>query len=205
MTDFDDAQIERAPEWLQRPMGVIWSGIAGLMKQGAVQAAKDAVKARFVNLAPPDALLDMARDRALDVGFQESAGALRARIKKAWSTWQKGGTRQGMIDAFAAVGFNAEILERPDAPVLQWWQFDVLVHPPFPWDGLSPENVPQNYQDLFVALVRKWKPTHAECRRLVVDCYAETWNQRQARRVTWNADPPEPWTGKLLIVKEGIL
>lgn len=205
MTDFDDYQAETSPEWLQRPAGLLWSRILGVVKHGTVEAAKQAVKARFVSLSPPDALLELALDRGLDVGFRETAAALRVRIANAWATWKKSGSKQGMIDAFAAVGCTAEVLEQPDSPVLQWWQFDVVVHPPFPWEGPSPENVPAEYQALFVSLVRKWKPTHAQCRRLLVDCYAETWAQRQARRITWATVPPEPWTGKTLVVQEGIL
>lgn len=205
MSDFDDYQAELAPSWLSGPWGLLWSRILGVVKQGSVQAAKEAVKARFANLGAPDALLELALDRALDVGFAETQAKLRQRVLDAWATWQKAGTRQGMVDAFASVGLvGVEIAEATTSPVLQWWQFDLTVHPPFPWEGSSPENVPQSYRDLFVSLVKKWKPTHAECRRLQVNCYAETWTQRQARRGTWNAPPPEPWTGKILVIQEGI-
>lgn len=204
MTDFDDYQAEGAPPWLQTPSGLLWSRIAGLMKQGALQAAKNAVKARFVNFSPPDGLLELAADHALDLGFAETSERLRTRIRDAWTTWGRAGTKEGLIAAFASVGCTAEVLESTDSPVLQWWQFDLTVHPPFPWEGPSPENVPEPYRALFKALVRKWKPTHTECRRLQVNCYAETWDQRQARRVTWDAPPPEPWTGKILVIQEGI-
>lgn len=206
MTDFDDYQAELSPSWLRGPFGILWSRILGLGKAGVVAAAKEAVKQRFAATAAPDALLELAADRALDVGFLETAASLRSRVYDAWETWMWAGTRKSMVDAFASVGLaNIEITESTTSPILGWWQFDLTVHPPFPWEGPSPENVPENYRALFKALVRKWKPTHAECRRLQVNCYAETWAQRQARRVTWDAPPPEPWTGKILVIQEGIL
>ncbi len=205
MTDFDDYQADVAPPWLGGPFGELWSRILGLGKQGAIVAAKNAVKNGFATIADPDALLEIAATFNLDVGFDEVSSRLRARILAAWETWQLAGTLPGMVRAFDSIGFAIEIREQPQSSVLQWWQFDVTIHPPFPWAGLAPENVPLAYRALFVALVRKWKPTHSECRRLEVNCYGETWTVRQARRGTWDAPPPEPWTGRRLVVAEGIL
>lgn len=205
MTDFDDYQAETAPPWMGGPNGELWSRILGLGKQGLVMAAKAAVKSGFARLAPPDALPEIAATFALDVGFNEVASALRARIHGAWETWQLAGTNAGLERAFADAGLTILIVERPASTALGWWQFDVRIEPPFPWPGLAPEDVPPEWRAFALALVRKWKPTHAECRRLSVNCFGETWTQRQARRVTWDALPQEPWTGRQLVIAEGIL
>lgn len=205
MTDFDDYQAETAPPWMGGENAELWSRILGLGKQGVIQAAKAAVKSGLARLAPPDALPEIATTFGLDVGFREVAGALRTRILGAWGTWEIAGTRTGLVRAFADAGLTATVIGRNESSALGWWQFDLRIDPPFPWEGLAPEDVPQEWRAFARALVKKWKPTHAECRRLSVNCYGETWAQRQTRRVTWDALPQEPWTGRQLVIAEGIL
>lgn len=193
MTDFDDYQQQDRPSWAAAPRALAWALVLGTMKQAVVQAAKEAVKLRFAKLAPPDALPDIARDRGLDVGFAETQASLRYRIANAWEQWGYSGTPYGLFRAFELDGLvNTIITEKSDDASLGWWQFDVRINPPFPWVGTTTADVPQVWRDRIVKLVRKWKPTHAECRTLTINCYGETWSAYFVRRPTFDTVPLEP-------------
>ncbi len=209
--DFDDFQVTYAPSWLQGVNGQLWNRVLGLMKQATVEAAKEAVKARFAATAPLDALHVLLEDRGLDPAWRESETSVRTRIKRAWSTWQKAGTKAGMGEALELAGYtNYEIREQPQDGTLGWWQFEVWLFPPFPWtddylaDGRwddagvwddggvwAPDLPPEDLARLRL-IVRKWKPTHAECRGIVIVHAGVEWDA-DAPPGTWDDDPSATW------------
>ena len=69
-----------APPWLQGKWGQAWFRVSGLLKDAWVDRAKGAVKARFADLAPADALGSLLRDYALDPPFNELESTTRSRI-----------------------------------------------------------------------------------------------------------------------------
>lgn len=201
--DYDDHQTTYAPSWLQDPSGWLWNKVLGTMKNGVAYAAREAVKMRFADTAPLDALSALLEDRGLDPAWREDARSVRARIKAAWETWQLGGTKAGIARALELAGYtNYEIREQPQDGTLNWWEFEVWVFPPFAWadtydsdgrwddagvwnDGGSwAEDLPAPDLSRLRLVVRKWKGTHARCRSIVV----------VHRGVTWDADaPPGQW------------
>jgi len=200
---YADHQTESAPGFLADDASQSWLWTLGIVKDGLVAATKAAVKARFAKLAPPDALLELARDRNLDAGFNETQASLRARVLGAWGQWLESGRPYGISRAFEIDGLvNVYITESSADPTLQWFEFDVKVSPPFPWPGTTIADVPQAWQDRIVKLIRKWKPTHTVCRRLTIDVYGETWAQRFARRPKWGTTPKEPWGLRRIVFED---
>lgn len=204
MADIDDIQVDNpafTPSWLSDFGGKAWSRVLGTVKQSVLEAARAAIFLRFPGYCPPDALVQHALERNLDMGYGENQARLSARVKKAWATWALAGTRAGMIEAFTTAGMsNITIYESADAPALRWWEFDIIVRPPFPWPGVTVADIPDSYKSLIRQLVKKWKPTHAVCRLITIAVYAETWDERQARRGTWDASPNEAWGEPLFFI-----
>lgn len=201
MSDYVDFQQRTVPAWLAGARGLAWALVLGTMKQSLVEAAKASVKARFRRLAPPDALLEIAADRGMDPAPVETQGSLRLRVAQAWEQWEMAGTKDGMFRVFELDGLvNTIVLDKSDDPSLEWWQFTVRVSPPFPWPGSTVDDVPQEWIDRLVRLIRKWKPTHTECKRLTISCSSETWAQHHARRGTWGHVPREPWGRRRIVI-----
>lgn len=196
MSDYDDWQVQDAPPWLvlDEP-GQLWQRVLGLLKQAVLEAGKAAVKSRFAAAAPLDALPALLEDRALDPAWRETETSIRARIARAWSTWQKAGTVAGMAEAIQLAGYtNFQIRERPLDGTLAWFEFEIWLFTPFPWsddyladarwdaagiweDGgaWSPDLPPEDLARVR-ALVKKWKPSHSKCRQIVIVHAGETWD-----------------------------
>lgn len=211
--DYDDFQVTYARSWLGGPNGSLWQRVLGLMKQATLEAAKEAVKARFAATAPLDALPYLLEDRNLDPAWREGESSVRARIRAAWSTWQKAGTKAGMIEALELAGYDAnriEIREQPQDGTLGWWQFEIWLYAPFPWTdeyltdgrwddpgvwsdgGVWAFDLPPEDLARVRLIVRRWKGTHAECRRIVIVHAGETWDAT-APPGTWDDDPTATW------------
>jgi tail protein P2 I len=209
--DYDDYQVAYAPSWLSDPMGALWNRVLGVMKQALSEGAKAAIKTRFAAHAPLDGLPVLLEDRGLDPAWRETEGSVRARIRKAWDTWQKAGTKAGIAEALTLAGYtNFEIREQPQDGTLKWFEFEVWLLPPFPWtdqylaDGRwdepgiwddgglwAPDLPPEDLARLRLA-VRKWKGTHARCRQIVIVHAGETWDAT-APPGTWDDDPAATW------------
>lgn len=208
--DFDDYQVEFAPSWLKGPIGTLWNRVIGLVKQADVEAAKAAVKARFAATAPLDALHVLLDDRQLDPAWRETETSVRARIKKAWDTHLKEGTKAGMAESLQLAGYtNFEIREQPQDGTLAWYEFEVWLYPPFPWadqylfdgrwddagvwgdGGIWIGDMPAEDLARLRLIVRK-KPTHTRCRWIVVVHAGETWDAT-APPGTWDDDPTAIW------------
>ena len=209
--DYDDYQVRFAPSWLQDEGGALWNRILGLAKQMLVEGARAAVKMRFADVAPLDALPALLEDRNLDPAWREDEKSVRARIKAAWSTWQKAGTKAGMSEALELAGYTTyEIREQPQDGTLAWWEFEVWLYPPFPWSdeyladgrwdepgvwedgGVWAGDMPAPDLSRVRLVVRKWKPAHTVCRRIVVVHAGETWDAT-APPGTWDDDPVATW------------
>ena len=216
--DYDDYQVATAPPWLSDANGTLWNRVLGTVKQAIIEGAKAAVKARFADAAPLDALPHLLEDRGLDPPWRETGNAIRSRIKRAWDTHMMSGTKLGMIQALKDVGYeNVEVLERPQDPTLAWWQFEVRLSPPFPWrddyladgrwndpgvwddGGLWAGDVPVPDLDRMRLIVSK-KPTHAECRGVVVVHAGETWDA-DAPPGTWDDDATAMWGDDVSVIQ----
>lgn len=120
MSTFRDWQPTQQPTALRGPFGTAWAESLGAHKDALVALAKDAVKARFVTVAPADALDHHSADRDMERGFSESAVSFRARLRGAWESWSWLGTRYGIGYAAGLIGYGV--------PAVHSWHS-------LPWDG----------------------------------------------------------------------
>lgn len=108
MPSFADYQSTAlAPGWLQdESTGKPYERALGSVKDALVARTKEAVKARFPSVAPPDALGLIASERGVDRGATESEDNHRGRVAAAWDTWRWAGTPYGLLLAFYWAGYR---------------------------------------------------------------------------------------------------
>jgi hypothetical protein len=94
------------PTTHQRPTGQAFQGALGDVEDALIDRAKQAVKARFPLLAPPDALTALGVERQLPQGPGESTAAYAARLQGAWLLWPWAGTPYGLLRAFWDAGYH---------------------------------------------------------------------------------------------------
>lgn len=183
------------PSWLAGEWGNRWVDAHALFRDLMVKLVKDAVRARLPLEAAPDALGDIAKDRDVDIGYSEDQGQMSRRLAAAWPTWAQAGRPVSITVALALAGYSdVRIYETAEDGALAWWEFDViLVHPfawpddwrndglwddPGDWDdgGVWPQGVPPNELELVRSVIRKWKPTHSRCRRIVFIHGGDFWD-----------------------------
>ena len=104
--DFASYQRALMPAGLAGPYGIAWATGQGAAKDQLVTEAKDAVKARFLDLAPVDALPRIAADRVIEIVDGESSASWRARLVAAWESWSWLGTRYGIGLAVGLLGYG---------------------------------------------------------------------------------------------------
>lgn len=184
-TTYQDYQEGVAPRWLRTGVGSNWFRAQGDAKDKLELWVKDAVKARFPSLAPPDALAVIGGDRQLDQGVTESEADYRVRLRKAWSVWPWAGTPTGLLRAFLYAGYpNVALLTaQGDTHTLDgsgdvvtthtpggfsfsppfWNVFRVLFFAPLPasWSPSLPANNSDEVNGLR-RIVRLWKAAHAK-------------------------------------------
>jgi hypothetical protein len=175
---------ELAPPWLLRPLGKAFLRALGrFLDVEGVDRLKQAVKARFLETCPDDALDRLGRDRLLPRFPTETTAAYRQRLLAAWDIWLFAGTEAGLLQMLhtAYPGPAYSILENkdwdpapPDGDVAYWSRAWIIIEPPFPWvtwkfgDGkqigqpnltigttMTPEEVA-----LFRGITNKLKPAH---------------------------------------------
>lgn len=127
------------PTALRGPWGERWAAGLGAEKDAALALAKDAVKARFVALAPPDALSLLGADRDIERSPIDTATTFRARLAASWDVWSWAGTPYGYANALALTSaqiagarFIAQYqwASPPDGRTALWSRFWVVV-----WTG----------------------------------------------------------------------
>jgi hypothetical protein len=193
--EYAQYEVETSPAWLRGPWGERWNEVSGLIKDAWRDAARQAVKARFVAFAPRDALAQLLRDFALDDPYEEPEATTRSRLARAWETWQRAGTRRGLVAALEAAGYaNVAIKEWFEwNHTGRWWDFWVVLRPPFAWDNAAvraakwgrrwrwgdatrlASGFPKGEAARVTAIVRKWKPAHAHCVNVIVLLSGRLW------------------------------
>jgi Phage tail protein (Tail_P2_I) len=126
----DFARKTEAP-WLSRPVGGAFVEANAIVHDVAADGAREAVKARFIGLAPADALPYHAGERLLEQGAGETEDAWRARLLDAWDEWAWAGTPRGLERALELFYEPAAIYEAfdwyPGDPA--WARFWVVLGP----------------------------------------------------------------------------
>lgn len=190
---------------------------------GLVARAKAAVKARFPQLAPSDALDEIGIERKMPRGPGETDANYAARLQAAWNTWPWAGTAFGLLSALSAGGYpTAEVriqkairyyLDANGALVVErraageWWidwkrsfwsRFVVLLYPPFPFVGATPADGSTEQQRI-ARLVRQWKSAHSTCTDIFVISSGRTWDSYPAG-ATWDNQLRATWDSDLAVL-----
>lgn len=139
MTYYRDYQSrDGAPPWLRRAVGAGFLAALGETKDELVARAKEAIKARFIGIAPADSLGVHGLDSQMERGPAETDDAFRARLLDRWNhhTWR--GLEEGVEDALRTYGLtDARMYTRRDSDPFDdnthWWsRFWIFVYSP-PW------------------------------------------------------------------------
>jgi hypothetical protein len=196
MSSFRQYRSSLVPTTHQRPTGQAFQGALGDVEDSFIDRAKQAVKARFPLLAPPDALDAIGVERQIPRGPGEANAAYAARLVAAFETWPNAGTPYGMLRAFYATGYTNVVLaqvrggkqytlDASGALVISsagswtptyvgdpfWNTFDAIFAPPLPasWvSGGAPAST-SNEANFIRSIIRLWKPSYARARRIIIE------------------------------------
>lgn len=114
LTVYQDYQAKLSPTALLRPNGAAFEAAFGSVKDAQLDRDIAAVKAKYPNVAPSDALSIIGADRGIPRGQSETDAAYAARLVNAWNTWPWAGTPYGMLQAFRATGYTNVFICQPN-------------------------------------------------------------------------------------------
>ena len=208
MTSYKEFQVEDAPPWLQGPNGKALLETIGEAKDIVVTAAKDAVKCRFVDDAPQDALAYVGAGRNLVRYPADSDEGWRSRCRNAWNTWEfagTGSTLQSELQLYLpnaswSIVANRDWPSPPDRDTANWSRFWVIVESPHPWTSVPQwgsdawgqntwgSNATSEQVRSVRGIVRKWKCARNICPQIIVVISGQLWG-----RFTWGS---QSWGAK---------
>ncbi len=178
-------QLAHCPPWLLREWGERLETLLGGLKGEAAELAKQAVKARMVELAPSDAVDDIGADHVIVRAPAETETAYRARVRAAWAAWEQAGREAGILALLSAAGCSSvTVVEDQDVAgaLGHWARFYVWIVEPHPfvaplaigsgitvgtgWTiGFGDRAVPEYVR----ATVKRWRPSHTRCLGVAVN------------------------------------
>ena len=190
---YEQSTADRPPSWLRRGRWAkLWDDTMRFFADLTQEGARQAIKVRFPQYAPVDALAYIGRERMLERHPDASADSFRDRLDGAWTQWQKGGTRAGIRDELEAylapLGVTNVNVYSPnvdgwasDANTTNWSRFWVVIGQPNPWEELvagpdciaGPDTVcgtTMTADELRAVRrhVHRWRPGHVLAAELVV-------------------------------------
>lgn len=118
-----------APPWLLSDRGKRWLQAHGDGLDLVSDLIRLAVQARIIAVAPEDALVYIGIDRGMPRYPTETTEDYRTRLIGAWDYWQWGGTKKGVQDVLALLGYAVEITELYTLDPLRWSEFAITVAP----------------------------------------------------------------------------
>jgi hypothetical protein len=90
----------------QNTYGAQWGADFGEVKDQLMNSMKLGVLARFPFFAPIDALGEIAEERGMYQGLDETIAHFIARLLNAWGAWSIGGTYWGLLAQLAGAGYT---------------------------------------------------------------------------------------------------
>lgn len=99
---FRNALLESAPSWLRGPVSDAFLGAIGTMLDGWAEWGWYAVRARYPEEAPPDALGYIGNDRNLERGPAQTDPGYAAQLRRAFDTWRVAGNAGTVLRQLAA-------------------------------------------------------------------------------------------------------
>ncbi len=125
MSTFEAWQPSLHPTALRGTWGGRWGAALGAKKDELLALSKEAVKARFVDISPDDALPRLGADRAILRAPRETLDDYRLRLAGAWEAWAWAGTRYGIGRAVGLLGYGypaiVTVRDLPWGPLLPRW------------------------------------------------------------------------------------
>jgi len=128
---FRDFAFRISPPWLRRFVGRRFVGGAiGLTYDLLSEGAAQALKAPWLlsNSSPDDALPSIGTERSMPRYPADTNSTYRARLHKAWDTWQHAGNGVAIVEQLEAAGYTNTLVipasnndERPERPS---WRFE---------------------------------------------------------------------------------
>ena len=202
------------PRWLRGRFGGGWMESHGLVLDGLIEGARQAVLSRFVTRAPADALPYLASERQLERMPGQTEANWRQTLLDAWNLWVWAGTKRGIRDAVLRTGYATDVAvynahEWPDGPNVQgwatfWvtlsgvaWTNDGVWDDPGVWDdgGTWDSTATIDEVDRVLRQVLLWKPAEAYCGGVIVVLNGELWDWPEG---TWD-DPGGTWDAESVI------
>jgi hypothetical protein len=123
VTDYLDYEVGLAPPYLQGFWGRRWLGAFGYLKDTIIDGCKQAIKARFVKIAPEDAVPFIGAERGIERAPNEAFGSYKTRVENAWDIWLHAGSSEAHVNALSAFGVSRSAV----------WVFNT--HSGFAWDS----------------------------------------------------------------------
>lgn len=194
---FQDYQRKTRPPWLLQPAGLAWSDGTAAVKDELAADAVSAVKARFPEHAPPDALASLGAERGVVRGQSETDAQYAARVVSVWDRKAFAGSPLGLLRELASLGYNGMHLMcvlqgdysidgsgnlvigwlsvgswTVDAYRSRWNKFQVLFTYPHPWVSVGLPASDSAEVNRLRKLVKDWAPGFATCEGIVVQTSA---------------------------------
>lgn len=190
------------PTTHQRPTAQAFQGALGDVEDSLIDRAKQAVKASYPLLAPPDALTAIGAEMQLPQGPNEGTAAYAARLADAFSLWPWAGTPFGLLRALWDAGYTNAVLAQVvgakqytlDAsgnlvissggswtPTFAgdpfWARFDLIFPSPLPasWQTGGVPAVTSAEAQYIMRIIQLWKPGYARLRRVIAQTGGAIW------------------------------
>lgn len=149
-----------APPWLCGPWGNAWLTAKGQEKDRLELRTITGLKARFPSYCPGDGLYLHGRARGgIERAPGESDAVYASRLCSAFATWKWSGTNAGILNAFAALGWQVTTFSTDDMSWPTTWPTDGHVWIRSAWEWACPDG-----DDA---------AEHSARGRVIVDGYAE--------------------------------
>jgi hypothetical protein len=215
---FRELMVQLEPPWLQSAAGKAWARANGDMKDSLVARVKEAVKARFAQFSPEDALNLLGVERQLPRGISIDTATYRDQLIGAWDSWPWAGTAYGVLNALRDAGYPGTQLQ-----IAKGWRYSLdattqalvktflnpgLVDPywssffvyfpsasfPARWSGTPPASNSDEAQ-FIIALVKRWKSGHARFDSVVFNMGGPIWGVSTWGSFNWGGTAPVVWSG----------
>lgn len=177
---YEDYVPQSAPPWLQNTRGTQLLSVIGVVYDRLLVAVKDAVKVRFIELSPDDALPHNGYATNIDRYPSDTDDGYRQRIRSAWNSWVFAGTEAIVVSEMETYLTTATItiLENrdwtpPDGDTAWWSRFWVIIQgtdwvadgtwaDSGTWDDGGVWDTDMTLEEVATVknIIRKWKPAH---------------------------------------------
>lgn len=196
-------QYDLSSTQLRQPVGAAIEAALGLQKDFAADRIRYSIKAKFPNLAPPDALANIGFERGMPQGVTESSAAYASRLQQAWTLWQFAGTAFGMLRILYLTGYpnvviaqvtagNQFTLDTTGTILLVstngkwtstfigdpfWSRFDIIFPAPLPalWIANGVPSSSSSEANFIRGIIQSWKSAQSTPNRIIIITSGKSW------------------------------